>query len=125
MHYVSNNLTPPNISTLFNDSNTIHHYHTRFSSKNNFYIKRSRINQLKNSFSRIRAKIWNSVPPDIRKLPKHNFKKKLHEALLKVLSLENTYVDASTLFSKLSQFSKFITDKPLMYIIYIYMYLFI
>ena len=105
MHDVSNNLTPPNISTLFTYSNTMHHYHTRFSSKNNFYIKRSRINQLKNSFSRIGAKIWNSVPPDIRKLSKHNFKKKLQEALLKVLSLEDTYVDASSLISKLLQFS--------------------
>ena len=27
----------------------------------------------------------NSVPPDIRKLSKHNFKTKLQEALLKVL----------------------------------------
>ena len=37
---------------------------------------------------------------------KHNiFKKKLHEALLKVMSLEDTYVDASTLISKLLQFS--------------------
>ena len=59
----------------------------------------------KQTFSRIRAKIWNSVPPDIRKLSKHNFKKKLHEALLKALSLEDTYFDVSTLISKLLQYS--------------------
>ena len=105
MHDVSNNLAPLSISTLFNYSNTIHQYHTRFSSKTNFYIKRSRINQLKNYFSRIGGKIWNSVSPDIRKLSKHNLKKKLHEVLLKVLSFEDTYVDASTLISKLLQFS--------------------
>ena len=39
MHDVSNNLKPPNISTLFTRSNTVHHYSTRFSSKNNLYIK--------------------------------------------------------------------------------------
>ena len=105
MHDVSHNRIPPNISTLFTYSNTIHHYHTRFSSKNNFCIKRSRINQLKNSFSRIGVKTWNSVPPDIRILSKHNFKKKLHEALLKVLSFEETYVDVSTLISKIMKYS--------------------
>ena len=128
MHDVSNNLTPPDISTLFTYSNSIHHHHSRFSSKNNFYIKRSRINELKNSFSRIVATIWNSVPPDIRKLSKHNFKKKLHEALLKVLSLEDTYVDVSTLIFKLLQYPKVITTNPqcISYtFIYVFIYLFI
>ena len=68
-----------------------------YSSKHNFYIKRSRINQLKNSFSRIGAKIWNSVLHGFKKLSKHYLKKKLHEAILKVLSPEDTYVDVSTL----------------------------
>ena len=27
-------------------------------------------------FSRLGAKIWNCIPPSIRKLPKHSFKKK-------------------------------------------------
>ena len=103
MHDVFNNLTPPNISTLFTYSNTIHHYHTRFSSKNNFFIKRSRINQLKNSFSRIGAKIWNSVPPDFGNYPNITLRKN-HAKLLKVLSLEDTYVDVSTLISKLLQY---------------------
>ena len=54
---------------------------------------------------RIGAKIWNSVPPDIWKLSKHNFKKKLLKLLLKLLSLEDTYVDVLTLISRLLQYS--------------------
>ena len=46
-----------------------------------------------------------NIPPDIRKLSKHNFTKKVQEVLLKVLSLEDTYVDVSTLISKLLQYS--------------------
>ena len=52
---------------------------------------------------------------------KHNFKKKIHGALLNVLSLEDTYVVASSLISKLLQFISFIiyNHKPPMYIIFI------
>ena len=101
MYDVSNNLTPPNISTLFTCSNTIHQ----------IFIKKQLLYQafsnksLKNYFSRIGAKIWNGVPPDIRKQSKHNFKTKLHGALLMIMSFEDTYVDASTLISKLLQYS--------------------
>ena len=38
----------------------------------------------------------DSIPPDIRKLSKNNFQIKLHEVLLKVLLLEDTYVETPT-----------------------------
>ena len=53
----------------------------------NFYIKHSRTDQVKNSFSRIGAKIWNSVPDSDRVLPKHKFKNTLQGQLLLYIDL--------------------------------------
>ena len=57
MHDVSNNVTPPNVSKLFTYSSKVHHHNTRFSAAGNFYNKDSRTDHMKNSFSRIGAKI--------------------------------------------------------------------
>ena len=62
MHDVSNNVIPPNVSNLFTYSSKVHHHNTRFSASGNFYIKCSRTDHMKNSFSRISAKLWNSIP---------------------------------------------------------------
>ena len=35
-----------------------------------FYIKRSRLEIQKNTFSRIDAKLWNEIPCSLRELPK-------------------------------------------------------
>ena len=50
-------------------------------------------NQQLLSFSRIGTSIWNKIPPQLRKLGKTLFKRKLHELLLKVLETEEVYVD--------------------------------
>ena len=52
MHDVSNNLTPPNIFNLFTHQTDIHPYETR-SSQRDYFLKRSRIDIQKRSFSRI------------------------------------------------------------------------
>ena len=62
MHDVSHNVIPPNVSNLFTYSSKVHHHNTRFSASGNFYIKCSRTDHMKNSFSRISAKLWNSIP---------------------------------------------------------------
>ena len=48
----------------------------------NFHIKHSRTDQVKNSFSRIGAKIWNSIPDSDRVLPKYKFKNSIQSRLL-------------------------------------------
>ena len=60
-HDVSNNVTPPNVSNLFTYSSKVHYHNTRFSVAGNFFIKHSRTEHIKNSISRIGAKIWNSI----------------------------------------------------------------
>ena len=52
MHDISNNRAPSKISELFVRSNMIHSHYTRFSAADNFYVQRSRLNQLLLSFSR-------------------------------------------------------------------------
>ena len=96
MHDVSNNSLPANIFNLFLYPTQVHSYNTRFSATGSFNIKYSRTNQLKNSFSVV-------GPQSIRILPKHKFKVSLHQLFLRILELEDTYVDTPTLVHKLSK----------------------
>ena len=100
MHDVFNKQTPCNISNLFNCSNELHNYNTRFSSVGNYHIKYSRCNHLSKSFSRLGAKIWNSIPQELRKLSKFVFKKNLQNRLLQVLMEEDDYVGTPFLIKK-------------------------
>ena len=99
MHDVFNNLTPANISNLFTPSAKVYHYNTRSSTAGNLYVRHSRTEHLKNSFSRIGARIWNSIPQDCRLLSKNKFKKELHQNILYILFQEDTYVNITTLIN--------------------------
>ena len=52
------------------------------------------------SFSRQGAKIWNSIPEELRKLSKYVFKKNIQNQLLQVLKEEDNYVGIPTLINK-------------------------
>ena len=56
---------------------------------------------MKNSFSRIGAKMWNSIPDSDRALPKYKFKNTLQSRLLDILIQEDTYVGVRTYFVKI------------------------
>ena len=103
MHDVFNKQTPCNISSLFICSNELHNYNTRFSLAGNHYIKYSRCNHLLKSFSRLGAKIWNSIPQELRKVPKFVFKANLQNQLLEVLMEEDDYVGIPFLIKKISK----------------------
>ena len=109
MHDVSNNVTPPNVSKLFTYSSKAHHHNTRFSAAGNFYIKHSRTDHMKSSFSRIGAKIWNCIPDSNRALPKYKFKNTLQSRLLDILILEDTYVGVRTLIDIFSKYFFFLS----------------
>ena len=84
MHDISNNRAPSKISELFVRSNMIHSHYTRFSASGNFYVQRSRLNQLLLSFSS-GVRIWNKIPLTLREQHKDPFERKLHKLLFKVL----------------------------------------
>ena len=56
---------------------------------------------MKNSFSRIGAKIWNSIPDSDRVLPKYKFKNTLQSRLLDILIQEGANVGLRTLLTYL------------------------
>ena len=96
IHDVSNNSSPTSISNLFLYPTQVHSYNSRLSEIGNFNIKHSRTNHLKHSFSIFGARIWNSILQSIRILPKHKFEDSLHQLLLRILEMEDSYVDAPT-----------------------------
>ena len=100
MHDVFNKLTPCSISSLFNCSNEIHNYNTILSSAGNYHIKHTRCNKKYKSPSRHGAKIWNSIPQELRKLSRYAFKKNIQNQLLQVLKEEDNYVGIPTLINK-------------------------
>ena len=89
-------------SELFVRSNMIqliHSYYTRFSAAGNFYVQRSRLNQLLLSFSGSDVRIWNKIPLTLREQRKDPFKRKLHKLLIKVLQTKKEYADIRTITS--------------------------
>jgi hypothetical protein len=82
MHDVSNNITPPNISNQFIYSNIIHKHNTRSSLKDIYFIKLTKLRKQNNSFLGVGARIWNTLPTELRDLTKKDFGKILHRKLL-------------------------------------------
>ena len=62
MHDVKNRAAPVNILNLFQNTSDIHSYNTRSSKSNNFYIKQSKLEIQRKSFSHVGVKWWNEVP---------------------------------------------------------------
>ena len=98
MHDVSNNLTP-NIFNLFTHQADIHPYETRSSQRGDYFLKRSRIDIQKRSFSRIGVRIWNSISCEVRQMSKSNFKNNVDEILLQRLLKYDDYIDVSIILA--------------------------
>ena len=99
MHDVSNNLTPPNIFNLFTHQADIYPYETRSSQRGDYFLKRSRIDIQKRSFSRIGVKIWNSISCEVRQMSKCNFKNNVDDILLQRLLKYDDYIDVSIILA--------------------------
>ena len=95
MYDVNNNLAPKNITDLFTQIDTVHFHGTRASITGNYLVKYSRTTLQKNAFSRVGAKIWNSLPKYLRNRKKKEFTKELHTLLLNILDNEDDYVDCA------------------------------
>ena len=108
LHDIENHCAPPNISELFTRTEQVHSYSTRSSVAESLYINQARTNHLLLSFSRVGAKIWNGIPPELRKLRKTRFKRKLTHLLLKILETEEMNVDLR--YIDLSSLHYFCTD---------------
>ena len=102
---ITTNSAPQNICNRVTFTQDMHQYNTRPASSGNYYIKPSRLNHHKNSFSIVGAKIWNSIPESYRRLPKHIFKKKIQALIFATLETLDSYADTSTLISEIKKAS--------------------
>ena len=105
MHDVNNDVIPSQLKDLFIPTAKIHSYNTRSSVSNNFYIKKSKLEIERNSFSRIGAKLWNEIPIKYRTLPKPIFKRKIRMILFNILKSEDSYEDLESIISNVSKYS--------------------
>ena len=103
MQDISNNIPLQNILRSSNTTDQVHAFGTRSSSRSDCEIKFSILDKQGKSFSRLGAKIWNCIPPSTRKLPKHNFEKKIHDCLLQIHSQTDDYPDVSTLLRQMQR----------------------
>ena len=102
MYDVNNNLALKNITDLFTQIDTVHSHDTRASITGNYLVKYSRTTLQKNAFSRVGAKIWNSLPKYLRNRQKKEFTKELHTILLNILDNEDDYVDVPMIVQRMS-----------------------
>ena len=76
MHDIDKRNAPINILNLFSRTSNSHHYSTRSSTSQNFYIKKSKLDVQKNAFSRDGAKIWNEMPNSLKQHTKEDLQVK-------------------------------------------------
>jgi hypothetical protein len=101
MHNVSNESCPSSISDCFIHSRQIHDHNTRHCISKNYYIEYSRLTKTNSSFARVGAKVWNNISTDVHALGRTNFNKIIKKTLLKILELEDDYVDVPTLVQQM------------------------
>lgn len=101
LHDVVNNTAPINIQNLFTSVANIHSYNTRASSSENLYMKHSRTNLLKNSFSRVGVKMWNQIPYETRNSSRRLFKKSVRTLLFNDLNSQGYDIEISNFFSSI------------------------
>ena len=63
------------------------------------FLKSSRIDIQKRSFSRIGVKIWNSISCEVRQMSKSNFKNNVDDILLQRLLKYDDYIDVSIILA--------------------------
>ena len=97
MYDISKKSCPETFTRLVTHVSHTHHFQTRFSSKNTFQIKYSRLEIQRSSFSRTGTRIWNIISNDTKLLPKNKFKQEIHISLLTLLQNEQTYLDIDQL----------------------------
>ncbi len=62
-----NNLAPCYLTDLFQTNNTIHQY--RSCQSNNLHVHKSKLEYYNRSFTITGAKLWNSLPQNVKEMP--------------------------------------------------------
>ena len=102
---VNNDVIPSQLKDLFIPTLKIHSCNTRSSVSNNFYIKKSKLEIERKSFSIIGSKLWKEIPTKPRTLPKLIFKRKIRFILFNILESKVSYEDLESIISKVRKYS--------------------
>ena len=111
MHDVSNRIAPVLIRKLFTKTEDVHSYNTRSACSGNFYVKSSRLEAQKFSFSRSGSCIYNCLPVSLRNESKKKFKQQLRTLLKQMLENEDDYIGVDRIISRMPYFQVFINIK--------------
>ena len=111
MHDVSNRIAPVLIRKLFTKTEDVHSYNTRSAYSENFYVKSSRLETQKFSFSRSGSCIYNCLPVSLRNESKKKFKQQLRTLLKQMLENEDDYIGVDKIISRMPYFQVFINTK--------------
>ena len=103
MYDISTNDAPSLIQQLFTRAGNVHGYGTRSATSGNYYVKSSRLEIQKISFSRSGTFVWNSLPLKLRHVNKRRFKKELRVSLFKILESEKKYIGVSEFIARLPE----------------------
>ena len=103
MYDVVHKNAPINLCNLFTPVSNVHSYATRSATMKKLHIKSSRLNKQLNSFSRLGARLWNSIPLDTRNKSKFSFKMSIKSTLFHILEQEKSYVEVSNVIQLLSK----------------------
>ena len=93
LHDIYNNNAPTNLNKLFKLSSESHHYETRSTSNQCFYVESINTETMRHSFVFSGSKIWNGLPTSLKKLRKAQFKTKIKNTLFNILKVADDYID--------------------------------
>ena len=111
MHDFCNRIAPVLIRKLFTKTEDMHSYNTRSAYSGNFYVKSSRLETQKFSFSRSGSCIYNCLPVSLRNESKKKFKQQLRTLLKQMLENEDDYIGVDKIISRMPYFQVFINTK--------------
>ena len=99
MHHIDERNTPINILNLFSRTSNSHHYSTRSSTSQNFYIKNLDLiyKRMRSLMLAQRYRMSNSF----KKISRKTFRKKLKGKLSNILKTEDNYIDNDKILARL------------------------
>ena len=99
MHDIDERNTPINILNLFSRTSNSHHYSTRSSTSQNFYIKNLDLiyKRMRSLMLAQRYRMSNSF----KNISRKTFRKKLKGKLSNILKTEDNYIDNDKIFARL------------------------
>ena len=101
MWNLTNDVAISNISYSFLKTTDVHHYATRSSTKNGFYVEHSKLEKVPNSLLRTGPKVWNALPSEFRNLSKFTFQKKLKHRLVELLAKADDYLEITQIIHEI------------------------